>query len=98
MWLVNLKRILRLGRLRLRGPRGTQNEFVLATITQNLWRPASLIVRPPLAWRRSCVESVRGRSKPTVLNKKAGDPLATTLQRNLPQEEVVASAPTFDLQ
>src|SRR5437667_683226 len=31
-----LKRILRLGRLRLRGPRGAQFEFTLAAIAQNL--------------------------------------------------------------
>ena len=35
----NLKRILRLGRLRLRGPRGAQFEFTLAAIAQNLKRP-----------------------------------------------------------
>jgi hypothetical protein len=33
---AHLKRILRLGRLRLRGPRGAQDEFVLAAIAQNL--------------------------------------------------------------
>jgi Transposase DDE domain len=37
-----LKRILRLGRLRLRGPRGAQDEFVLAVIAQNLQRLAAL--------------------------------------------------------
>jgi hypothetical protein len=40
------KRILKLGRLRLRGPRGAQDEFVLAAIAQNLRRLASLVARP----------------------------------------------------
>ena len=50
MRFAHLKRILRLGRLRLRGPRGAQDEFVLAAIAQNLRRLAKLVVRaPPLA-------------------------------------------------
>jgi len=47
MRLAHLKRILKLGRLRLRGPRGAQDEFVLAAIAQNLRRLASLVARPP---------------------------------------------------
>jgi hypothetical protein len=43
MRFAHLKRILRLGRLRLRGPRGAQDEFVLAAIAQNLRRMAKLI-------------------------------------------------------
>ena len=38
MRFAHLKRILKLGRLRLRGPRGAQDEFVLAGIAQNLRR------------------------------------------------------------
>jgi transposase len=49
MRFAHLKRILRLGRLRLRGPRGAQDEFVLAAIAQNLRRIASLVARPPPA-------------------------------------------------
>src|SRR5262249_55825609 len=45
--LAHLKRILRLGRLRLRGPRGAQFEFTLAAIAQNLRRSAKLVARPP---------------------------------------------------
>src|ERR1700728_2115875 len=37
------------GRLRLRGPHGAQDEFVLAAIAQNLRRLASLVARPPPA-------------------------------------------------
>jgi hypothetical protein len=46
---AHLKRILKLGRLRLRGPRGAQDEFTLAAIAQNLRRLAKLMVRPPPA-------------------------------------------------
>ena len=38
---------LKLGRLRLRGPRGAQDEFVLAASAQNLRRLATLVARPP---------------------------------------------------
>jgi transposase len=47
MLFAHLKRILRLNRLRLRGPRGAQFEFMLAAIAQNLRRLAKLIARPP---------------------------------------------------
>jgi transposase len=49
MLFAHLKRIFRLGRLRLRGPRGAQFEFTLAAIAQNLRRLAKLVVRPPPA-------------------------------------------------
>jgi hypothetical protein len=49
MRFAHLKRILRLDRLRLRGPQGAQDEFVLAAIAQNLRRLASLVARPPPA-------------------------------------------------
>ena len=47
MLFAHLKRILRLGRLRLRGPAGAQFEFTLAAIAQNLRRLAKLTVHPP---------------------------------------------------
>jgi hypothetical protein len=47
MLFAHVKRIPRLGRLRLRGPRGTQFEITLAAIAQNLRRLGKLIVRPP---------------------------------------------------
>jgi len=47
MLFAHLKRILKLGRLRLRGPLGAQDEFTLAAIAQNLRRLAKLAVRPP---------------------------------------------------
>jgi len=49
MRFAHLKHILRLDRLRLRGPRGAQDEFVLAAIAQNLRRLAVLVARPPPA-------------------------------------------------
>jgi len=45
MRFAHLKRILRLGRLRLRRPRGAQDEFVLAAIAQNLRRLAKLVIQ-----------------------------------------------------
>ena len=47
MLFAHLKRILRLGRLRLRGPRGAQFEFTLAAIAQNLRRLGKILARPP---------------------------------------------------
>jgi len=49
MLFAHLKRILRLARLRLRGPCGAQDEFTLAAIAQNLKRLAKLVARPPPA-------------------------------------------------
>ena len=49
MLFAHLKRILRLGRLRLRGPYGARFEFMLAAIAQNLRRLAKLVARPPPA-------------------------------------------------
>jgi transposase len=50
MRFAHLKRILRLARLRLRGPWGAQDEFVLAAVAQNLRRLAKLAAhpRPPI--------------------------------------------------
>jgi transposase len=55
MLFAHLKRILRLGRLRLRGPLGAQFEFTLAAIAQNLRRLGKLIARPPPSIRATCV-------------------------------------------
>jgi hypothetical protein len=51
MRFAHLKRILRFGRLRLRGPRGAQDEFVLAAIAQNLRRLAG---RPAATRKTLC--------------------------------------------
>lgn len=42
MLFAHLKRILRLGRLRLRGPSGARDEFLLAATAQNLRKLAKL--------------------------------------------------------
>ena len=55
MLFAHLKRILRLGRLRLRGPRGAQDEFTLAAIAQNLRRLANFVARPHHAHGVGCV-------------------------------------------
>jgi hypothetical protein len=48
MLFAHLKRILRLDRLRLRGPSGAQDEFTLAAIAQNLRRLAKLTASPAI--------------------------------------------------
>jgi len=55
MLFAHLKRILRLDRLRLRGPSGAQFEFTLAAIAQNLRRLAKLVVRPPPVTSVACL-------------------------------------------
>jgi hypothetical protein len=46
---AHLKRILRLDRLRLRGPNGAHDEFLLAATVQNLRKLAKLIPEPTSA-------------------------------------------------
>jgi hypothetical protein len=41
-----IKRILKLARLRLRGPNGSRDEFILAATAQNLRKMAKLIPMP----------------------------------------------------
>ena len=48
MLFAHLKRILRLDRLRLRGPLGARDEFLLAATAQNLRKLAKLIPTPAL--------------------------------------------------
>jgi hypothetical protein len=48
MLFAHLKRILKLGRLRLRGPNGARDEFLLAATAQNLRKLAKLIPLPNL--------------------------------------------------
>lgn len=49
MPLAHLKRILKLGRLMLRGPNGVRDEFLLAATVQNLKKLAKLRPKPPPA-------------------------------------------------
>jgi hypothetical protein len=46
MLFAHLKRILRMDRLRLRGPNGARDEFLLAATAQNLRKMAKLIPMP----------------------------------------------------
>ena len=46
MLFAHLKRILKLGRLRLRGPSGAKDEFLLGATAQNLRKLAKLIPLP----------------------------------------------------
>ena len=46
MLFAHLKRILKLGRLRLRGPTGAKDEFLLTATAQNLRKLAKLIPLP----------------------------------------------------
>jgi hypothetical protein len=46
MLFAHLKRILRLDRLRLRGPNGARDEFLLAATAQNLRKLAKLVPVP----------------------------------------------------
>jgi hypothetical protein len=48
MLFAHLKRILKLDRLRLRGPTGAHDEFLLAATAQNLRKLAKLIPVPNL--------------------------------------------------
>jgi transposase len=49
MLFAHLKRILKLDRLRLRGPNGAKDEFLLAATAQNLRKMAKLLPMPELA-------------------------------------------------
>ena len=46
MLFAHLKRILKLDRLRLRGPNGAKDEFLLAATAQNLRKMAKIIPMP----------------------------------------------------
>src|SRR5258706_783346 len=54
MLFAHLKRILKLDRLRLRGPSGAHDEFALAAAAQNLRKLAKLAFCPPPTPRAAC--------------------------------------------
>ena len=67
MLFAHLKRILKLDRLRLRGPNGAKDEFLLAATAQNLRKLAKLIPDPADGAR------LRGsRARPTQCRDSAG--------------------------
>src|SRR5690349_16795457 len=68
MLFAHLKRILKLGRLRLRGPCGAQDEFTLAATAQNLHRLAKFVARPPPPQPMACAyASSADASTPNLL-------------------------------
>ena len=65
MLFAHLKRILCLGRQRLRGPCGAKDEFLFAAIAQDLRKLAKLIPRPrPIPATRAWAESNAALSPP----------------------------------
>jgi hypothetical protein len=71
MLFAHLKRILRLARLRLRGPSGAQCEFTLAAIAQNLRRLAKLATQPPPENLVACVAWKEGQIAKRVIGVEA---------------------------
>jgi hypothetical protein len=59
MLFAHLKRILKLDRLRLRGPNGERDDFHLAAADQNLRKMAKIIPRP--SWRPPDRQNVPAR-------------------------------------
>ena len=72
MLFAHLKRILKLDRLRLRGPNGAMDEFHLAATAQNLRKLAKLIPESGLMAIRSTAGRKQDRSnQPTFSTKSA---------------------------
>ena len=65
MLFAHLKRILKLDRLRLRGPNGARDEFHLAATAQNLRKLAKLVPCPRQPWREAqgCLPFATDRSR-----------------------------------
>jgi hypothetical protein len=77
MLFAHLKRILRLDRLRLRGPSGAQDEFLLAATVQNLRKLAKLILLP--AAPMACVRKKElTRAWPLAPSRTASPPTSST--------------------
>jgi hypothetical protein len=72
MLFAHLKRILRLDRLRLRGPFGARDEFLLAATAQNLRKLAKLILPPVLKPARLA------RASPFDLSRTISSPTSST--------------------
>jgi selenocysteine lyase/cysteine desulfurase len=62
---AHLKRILKLNRLRLRGPCGARDEFLLAAIAQNLRKLAKLVNLPPLDGGSQRLRRMKGAKPPS---------------------------------
>jgi hypothetical protein len=66
MLFAHLERILRLDRLRLRGPCGAHDEFLLAATAQNLRKLAKLIPAPVPMPEASEAQLTKIRASPKV--------------------------------
>jgi hypothetical protein len=104
MLFAHLKRILRLGRLRLRGPSGAQFEFTLAAVAQNLRRLAKLVARPPPIVPTGCVAErsvqfvasrLRGKRWSQCVRAAAPPGLAETTASPQPQSIVGTANTSF---
>ena len=76
MLFAHLKRILKLDRLRLRGPNGAKDEFLLAATAQNLRKLAKLI-----PYRRSRRPS-EGKARSVTRMSQHSAPIIRLLQHN----------------
>ena len=77
MLFAHLKRILKLGRLRLRGPNGAHDEFLLAATAQNLRKMAKLIPPMALPMRQCPHEAERALHPPNARPLAAIRPFST---------------------
>ena len=76
MLFAHLKRILRLNRLRLRGPCGARDEFLLAATAQNLRKMARLIplqIAPAPARRPEASRTPSQPDHAAVLSRQPAD-------------------------
>lgn len=71
MLFAHLKRILRLDRLRLRGPNGARDEFHLAAAAQNLRKLAKLLPNGPQIRTTWEAKALAGKSPPVIASLKA---------------------------
>lgn len=91
MLFAHLKRILKLDPLRLRGPTGARDEFLLAATTQNLRKLAKLIPIPSLkqtSARRANSYSIGRRfpARTTLICCRTSSTESTAGRRQMPLE------------
>src|SRR5204862_5636561 len=87
MLFAHLKRILKLDRLRLRGPNGARDEFHLAATAQNLRKLAMLIPVP------APTSAIRGEAPVTVASVTADPATAITPNPTSSTESAVSRPP-----
>ena len=108
MAFAHLKRNFGLGRLRLRGPRGAQDEFLLAATAQNLKKLARNIARPPplavaCALRQSlqvnpAIERVASKAVALPRRIGHGQTQPSTSIPHAPYKSALHAVPTFATQ